>query len=119
MGEVKKNLRRARQRQIRRIVTLAISVVILGVLVIGLVLWNQKENLGNNNEDNNEGYNYKNFYGTYLIGPFLVFNPYFMKHIKSILNDENLLPFEEETIDAYNFRLKEFEDPKTSMISKH
>ena len=52
MGEVKKNLRRARQRQIRRIVTLAISVVILGVLVIGLVLWNQKENLGNNNEDN-------------------------------------------------------------------
>jgi len=45
MGEVKKNLRRARQRQIRRIVTLAISVVTGGVLVIGLVLWNQKENL--------------------------------------------------------------------------
>ena len=75
--------------------------------------------MGNNNEDNNEGYNYKNFYGTYLIGPFLIFNPYFMKHIKSILNDESPLPFEDETIDAYNFRLKEFEDQKTSMISKH
>ena len=41
------------------------------------------------------------------------------KYIKKILNDNSKLPFEEETIDAYNYRLKEFEDPKTSMISKH
>lgn len=75
--------------------------------------------VGNNPDDEYEGYRFNNFFGTYLVGPFLVFNPYFMKYIKKILNDNSKLPFEEETIDAYNYRLKEFEDPKTSMISKH
>lgn len=76
--------------------------------------------VGNNNDDLFEGYHYKNFFGTYLLGPFLVFNPYFVKDLKKLLNvSDTSLPFEEETFDAYKYRLKEFEDPKTCMGSKH
>lgn len=71
--------------------------------------------IGNNENDNNEGIKYKNFYGTYLLGPFLVFNPDFTKKFLGI----DRLPFEEATYESYNYRLKEFLDPKTEFISKH
>lgn len=44
MGELKKKRNRVRNRQIRRIVTLAVSVVVLAVLIIGVLLWNQGKN---------------------------------------------------------------------------
>ncbi len=68
---------------------------------------------------NNEGIKYKNFYGTYLLGPFLVLNPYFMKYILKILNLDDTLIFENAVLDAYQHRLKELTDPKTVFTSKH
>ena len=74
---------------------------------------------GLNKEDNNEGIKYKNFYGTYLLGPFLVINPYFTKYIFSLLGYDKDLVFEEEVIDAYKYKLSEFENDKTIFESLH
>ena len=74
---------------------------------------------GLNKEDNNEGIRYKNFYGTYLLGPFLIINPYFTKYIFKLLGYNKNLVFEKEIIDAYNYKLKEFEDDKTIFESLH
>jgi len=45
-----------------------------------------------NNEDKiHEGYHYKNFYGTYLLGPILVRNPKLLEYIcKKILENKNI-----------------------------
>lgn len=40
---------------------------------------------GNSAADKSEGFHYKNFYGTELIGPVLVKNPHFMRHILKAL----------------------------------
>lgn len=37
--------------------------------------------IGSHPNSSTEGIHYKNFYGTYLIGPILVRNPHFLKHI--------------------------------------
>ena len=50
------------------------------------------DGIGENILESKEGVHYKNFYGTYLIGPFLVRNPFFLIYIlkKLILSkDEN------------------------------
>ena len=60
-----------------------------------------------------------NFYGTYLLGPLTVINPYFTKYLMKILNQDDKLDFEEESLDAYNYTLKEFESPKTNEKSNH
>lgn len=71
--------------------------------------------VGMNKEDNNEGIKYKNFYGTYLLGPFLIFNPDFTKKILNL----KTLPYEKSIYEAYNIRLGEFLDSKTEFASKH
>ena len=75
--------------------------------------------LGNNFEDSFEGFKKNNFYGTYLLGPLTVINPYFTKYLMKILNQDDKLDFEEESLDAYNYTLKEFESPKTNEKSNH
>lgn len=75
--------------------------------------------IGNNKEDQYEGIHYKNFFATYLLGPFLILNPYFTKYILKIIKYNKKLAFENISIEAYNYRLKELEDEKTSVVSKH
>lgn len=49
-----------------------------------------KEGTGSNIKSNIEGYNYKNFYGTYLLGPLLIRNPHFTNYIiKKIILSKN------------------------------
>ena len=69
---------------------------------------------GINKSSKYEGIRIKNFFGTYLLGPLFVFNPYFTKYILRLLNvdDENIL-YEEDMIDCYKERLKVFEDKNT------
>lgn len=55
-----------------------------------------------------EGINYKNFYATYLLGPFLILNPYFTKYLLNLLNLPDKLAYEKEIIEAYNLRIKHF-----------
>lgn len=60
-----------------------------------------------------DGIHVKNFYGTHCIGPLLVLNPLFTKHLlKNLTNKEIQLPLFEDMIAAYQVRIKEFNDPK-------
>ena len=64
---------------------------------------------GNNPEDLNEGVKINNLFATNLLGPLLVINPYFTKYLFEEMGYTKKLPFEEELINAYNVRLKEYE----------
>lgn len=59
-----------------------------------------------------EGYHYKNFYGTYLLGPFLIRNPYFTDYLVKKILEENKLKFNLNTksyeYQAYNEYEKNF-----------
>lgn len=64
------------------------------------------------NDTKFEGVRINNFMGTYVLGPILVFNPDFTKYLLKLLGVKNpKLAFEKEAFDAYNIRLKEFENP--------
>ncbi|MBE6748025.1 MAG: hypothetical protein E7557_02220 [Ruminococcaceae bacterium] len=55
-----------------------------------------------------EGVKRNNFFGTYLLGPFLISNPIFTKELMKKLGVENpALPFEEDIMKAYDVRLSE------------
>ena len=64
---------------------------------------------GINKESKLEGIRKNNFFGTYLLGPILVLNPPFLKYVLKLLSGEEKIVFEEEAVNAYNVRLKEFE----------
>lgn len=78
-----------------------------------------KRGIGLNEEEINEGIHYNNFFATYLLGPMLILNPYFTKYLLSLIGYNKKLAYEEALIDAYNYRLKELEDPNTIIESKH
>ncbi len=53
-------------------------------------LFNLYKGTGNKPKDNNEGFNYKNFYGTYIIGPLFIRNPYLTNYfIKKIILEKD------------------------------
>ena len=62
---------------------------------------------GSDIDSNIEGIHYKNFYATYLLGPFLIMNPYFAKYILNLLGIKEM-KFEKDAIDAYNKRMEYF-----------
>lgn len=75
---------------------------------------NVTRGLGMNKKSSIEGVCYRNFFGTYLVGPFLVLNPLFVKHLLTVMGVKNpQIAHEEAMMDAYQYRLEEFENPKT------
>ncbi len=73
-----------------------------------------KRGVGMNRKTMNEGIHCRNFFGTYLVGPFLVLNPLFTKYfLNKVLKCENAQLADESVImAAYERRLSEFKDPK-------
>lgn len=71
---------------------------------------------GNNPEDKYEGFCYKNFFATYLLGPFLVLNPLFTKHLLKLMGHDGSLAFENEAMDAYNERVECLKDESTVFL---
>lgn len=68
---------------------------------------------GMNKNVNTEGVRRNNFFGTYLVGPFLITNPHFTKYLLKLMGVDNpKLAFEDVIFEAYERRLKEFNDPK-------
>ncbi len=57
--------------------------------------------IGSNLDEKAEGIHYNNFYGTYLIGPFLVRNPHILKHIIKdlVLSKDKKFNFKEFDLD--------------------
>lgn len=65
--------------------------------------------IGINENSKLEGIHQNNLFATYLIGPFLILNPYFtLKLLKLMGIEEPKLAFEDAIIEAYNVRLKKF-----------
>ncbi len=65
--------------------------------------------IGINEQTKLEGIHQNNFFATYVIGPFLVLNPYFTLELLKLMGVENpKLAFESEVLEAYNIRLKKF-----------
>ena len=54
-----------------------------------------------------EGINYKNFYATYLLGPFLIMNPLFAEYILNILGIKEM-KYKKCALEAYNKRMDYF-----------
>ncbi|MFM1534251.1 hypothetical protein [Helcococcus ovis] len=71
--------------------------------------------LGMDKETKNEGIHYKNFYGTYLIGPLLIMNPDFTIDFMKNFVENPKLEYYKEMKEAFNIRLEEFKDSKTTL----
>lgn len=67
-------------------------------------------------ECNNEGICYKNFYATYLLGPFLILNPTFTKYILKKLKLSDKLAFEEDIMASYERRIAHFKRENVRFI---
>lgn len=65
--------------------------------------------IGSNPETLVEGIRYKNFFGTYLLGPLFVLNPYFTKYILGLIGFKKKLLFEDDLIKSYEKRLSSLE----------
>ncbi|MDR2197688.1 MAG: glutamine amidotransferase [Coriobacteriales bacterium] len=65
-----------------------------------------------------EGVRRNNFFGTSLLGPMLILNPPFVRYLIELLLPTGEAPrhlaFEQVAQQAYEERLREFEDPRTS-----
>ncbi|MBR2673968.1 MAG: hypothetical protein IKE52_00720 [Mogibacterium sp.] len=66
----------------------------------------------------NEGIRYKNFYATYLLGPFLIMNPLFAKYLLGLMGIEEM-KFEDSAIQAYEHRMEYFHKPDARFIMDH
>lgn len=63
-----------------------------------------------------EGIQKNHFYGTYLLGPMLILNPYFTKQLlRQMMGREIPLAFEKEVIAAYHARLTDFQDKRVGI----
>lgn len=73
--------------------------------------------IGLNRKSKLEGIRIKNFIGTTILGPLLVLNPIFAKHFihKILRQPEAKVPFEKAAMEAYEVRLKEYEDMKREL----
>lgn len=70
---------------------------------------------GMDKEAKGEGIHYKNFMGTYIIGPLLIMNPDFtLEFMKNFVKNPRL-EFYDEMKEAFDIRVKEFKNPSTTL----
>lgn len=70
-----------------------------------------KMGIGLNEENKKEGIKRNNFIGTQIVGPLLILNPLFTLKLLDLMGVKNpKLAFEKDVIEAYNVRLKKFEE---------
>ena len=67
--------------------------------------------LGDNLKSQYEGVHRNNFYGTFSLGPFLVNNPDFTKHLLRLLHQKDELVYEEDLYAASRERFKKYSHP--------
>ena len=72
-------------------------------------------------KDNNsiEGVHYKNFFGTYLIGPLLILNPDFTEYLLKQLMVNYKMAYYQDLKKAYLVRLQEFQSYEKLAEFKH
>ncbi len=67
--------------------------------------------IGRNRQSKIEGFKYKNFFGTQILGPILPLNPIFCEYLISLTGENAIAAFKDEAMAAYKQRIKEFFDP--------
>ncbi len=72
---------------------------------------NVERGIGINRQSKVEGFKYRNFFGTQILGPILPLNPEFCEYIISLAGENAVAAFREEAMFAYEQRIKEFSDP--------
>ncbi len=72
--------------------------------------------VGMNPAENREGVHYKNLFGTYLLGPFLVLNPRFTAYLLKLLGSAGAPAFEKQAMEAYQYRLNLLKTPGVNFI---
>ncbi len=72
---------------------------------------NVERGIGINRQSKSEGFKYRNFFGTQILGPILPLNPEFCEYIISLAGENAVAAFREEAMFAYEQRIKEFSDP--------
>ena len=77
-----------------------------------------KNGTGSDIDGNIEGVHYKNFFATYLLGPFLIMNPLFAKYILKLLGVKDF-KFEKVAMEAYNHRMEYFHKEDARYIMTH
>ena len=65
--------------------------------------------VGQPDDPTHEGIHYRNFFGSYLMGPFLILNPPFTQYLLRVLGADDTLAHTEAVTDAYDARVAEFE----------
>ncbi|MGI6264479.1 MAG: hypothetical protein ACOYJY_03325 [Acutalibacteraceae bacterium] len=76
----------------------------------GLPFLHTTHSMGLNRKETGEGVRIHNLFGTYLLGPLLIMNPPFARYLLGLLGvTPDALPFEEQAMQAYRNRLKDFE----------
>lgn len=63
--------------------------------------------IGMNKDTKKEGIKKNHFFATYSLGPYLIMNPLFTKYILRLLGLDDKLLFEDEIIEAYEYRKNE------------
>ncbi len=72
---------------------------------------NVQRGIGINRQSKIEGFKYKNFFGTEILGPILPLNPAFCEYLISLAGEKATAAFKDEALAAYEQRIKEFSDP--------
>lgn len=72
---------------------------------------NVDRGIGINRQSKLEGFKYKNFFGTQILGPILPLNPEFCEYIVSLTGEHAQAAFRDEAMAAFRQRVKEFSDP--------
>ena len=69
--------------------------------------------------DEYEGIHYMNFYGTYCLGPLLVYNPLFTEHLLTLCGQKGNVAFRDELMETYQERLGKYRKPDSPVELGH
>lgn len=67
--------------------------------------------IGMNESEKVEGIHYKNFFGTYLLGPILPLNPDFTKYLLNLKGVKETFKYEQEAYEAHDLQVELLEKP--------
>ena len=78
-----------------------------------------EKGLGDSIGSEYEGIHYKNFIGTYCLGPLLVYNPLFTEYLLRLCGQNGNVAFKDELLEAYQERLNKYSQPDSPVELSH
>lgn len=78
-----------------------------------------EKGLGDSLTGEYEGIHYRNFFGTYCLGPLLVYNPLFTEYLLKLCGQKGSVVFREDLMEAYYERLDKYRHPDSPVELSH